>query len=323
MGSTFSQQDRKEGKTVYYLDLLWGMNVLIHLILLTGTARLTKRSISWKRLWITAVLSSCSIFIVLTPFEGWLVHPAGKFILSVLIVWLGFGFVSLVVFLQQLFMFYVVSFLMAGIIVGMDMMRFSFLEEPAFLKDYASMLYSPLPYLFVLLLLPVIWLIMQGMNAAVKHRSARRGKMAEVTVVLGEYRFKAAALMDTGNQLKDPVTRTSVIVMELQLLKPILARGEFEKWKHMISHQKIEELEKVNKWKNRWKLVPYRTAGHDMKMMFAVKPDYIEVQEDQSTRTEKLDTILLGLDPHSLSSTGDFQMIFPVDALQSSKGNSA
>ncbi|RSL31305.1 sigma-E processing peptidase SpoIIGA [Salibacterium salarium] len=312
---------RKKGIDIYYLDLLWGLNVLIHIVLFKGTARLTKRKLSTKRLWVVSVIGSCSIFIVLTPWEFMLVHPFGKVLLSILLVLIGFGFVSLSVFLQQLFMFYVMSFLAAGTIIGLETMRFSLAERQGFLTEYTSVMYNVFSFPLLILAVPVIWWVIKGMTSLMKSRRKRLSKIIKVTVVLEEAKWEAMALVDTGNQLKDPITRTPVMVMEMTLLKPQLSNKEFEQWRHMISTQRVEDLEHMKRWKDRWRLVPFRTAGQEMQMMFTVKPDYILIEEDNQTQT--VETMLIGLDTNTLSSTGDFQIIFPADVLPASKHDSA
>ncbi|WP_185819767.1 sigma-E processing peptidase SpoIIGA [Salibacterium salarium] len=301
--------------------MLWGLNVVIHIVLFAGTARLTKRTLSKKRLLIVSLIGSCSIFIVLTPWEFLLVHPIGKVFLSILLVFIGFGYVSLSVFLQQLFMFYIVSFLAAGTMIGLETMRFSAVERQGFITDISSIMYTRFSFPIILLAILLIWVIFQGMARFMKTRRQQFSKIVNITAVLGDTEWEGNALVDTGNQLKDPITRFPVMVMEINLLKDQLSKKELEQWRHMIRSQRVEELEHMKQWKDRWSLVPFRTAGQDMKMMFTLKPDYLLIEEEG--KPERVDSVLIGLEANVLSSKGDFQMIFPADALSTSKHDNA
>ncbi|WP_374701193.1 sigma-E processing peptidase SpoIIGA [Thalassobacillus sp. C254] len=64
----------------------------MNIILLLLTARFLKRKISMKRLLIVAAVSSSTVFLILTPLEGFFLHPLGKFLLSVGVVIGTFGF---------------------------------------------------------------------------------------------------------------------------------------------------------------------------------------------------------------------------------------
>lgn len=268
-----------------------------------------------------SLIGSCSIFIVLTPWEFLLVHPIGKVFLSILLVFIGFGYVSLSVFLQQLFMFYIVSFLAAGTMIGLETMRFSAVERQGFMTDISSIMYTRFSFPIIVLAILLIWVIFQGIAHFMKTRRQQFSKIVNITAVLGDTEWEGNALVDTGNQLKDPITRFPVMVMEINLLKDQLSKKELEQWRHMIRSQRVEELEHMKQWKGRWSLVPFRTAGQDMKMMFTLKPDYLLIEEEG--KPERVDSVLIGLEANVLSSKGDFQMIFPADALSTSKHDNA
>ncbi|MFB4162580.1 sigma-E processing peptidase SpoIIGA [Alteribacillus sp. JSM 102045] len=293
----------------------------MHLVLFAGTARLIKRKLPIKRLCAVSIIGSCSIFIVLTPFEAWLVHPAGKFFLSVLLVLIAFGFPSLLVFLQSLFMFYIMSFLAAGAITAIETMRFSMQLREGFLSEYASSMYSSFSIILIVFSIPLLWLMFKWTDVVTYARKMQWSKLATVTVQVENALWKGEALIDTGNQLKDPITRAPVMVMQASLLKNELPDEEYKQLQAMLHYKRVEDLEHINWWEGRWRLIPYKTAGQNMQMMFAFKPDNITVNYDE--KQISFDSVLVGLEENSLSSNEDFQMIFPSDPLQASANASA
>ncbi len=280
-----------------------------------------KRRLTKKRLWTVSIAGSCTVFIILTPFESWFVHPVGKALLSVLLVWMAFGYRSLKTFAQTVFMFYVVSFLAAGTLIALETIRFSMLENHGFLNDYTASMYGSFSIILMVSALPVIWLINRWTDLVTKTRKLKSAKLANVNVQIGEDHFHGEALVDTGNELKDPITRAPVMVMEVSVLEDKLSSDKYKQIQTMVREKRMEDIEHVESWKERWRLIPFRTAGQDLQMMFALKPDNVRVNYDNTE--VQFDSMLVGLEPQSLSSNGDFTMILPADPLQTSTNATA
>ncbi|MGY4689742.1 sigma-E processing peptidase SpoIIGA [Salibacterium sp. K-3] len=309
INSTSPIHHGKEGRLVYYLDLLWGMNIFIHLLLFWGTSRWTRKPLSKRRLWTVSAAGSCSVFIVLTPLEDWLFHPGGTFVLSVVLVLAAFGFHSLTLFLQQLFVFYILSFLTAGIMTGLHIMFYYPAGQDASWVPEAS--FSHWFVLLALLPAAVTILLLQTIGNT---RSTKVEKTTSVTIEIEGRRWEAAALVDTGNQLKDPLSGTPVMVAELQLFASYIPGEEYRKWKEMIQNEKIADLETISVWEHRWKIIPYKTAGQNMRWMFALRPDAVFLEDNKETAVP----LLVGMDPCTLSGTDDFQMIVPAEVVPAS-----
>ncbi|SDG95385.1 sporulation factor SpoIIGA. Unknown type peptidase. MEROPS family U04 [Alteribacillus persepolensis] len=295
--------------------------MIIHLVLFAGTAKLVKRRISKKRLWLAALLGSCSIFIVLTPWEDWLIHPLGKLALSILLVWTAFGFPSLALFFQSLCMFYVMSFLAAGTMTAVETLRFSMQQQSGFLSEYTSSMYSSYSVMLVLFSIPLVWFATRCTDNITTARKLQAAKIADISVHVNQAVYQGKALIDTGNQLKDPVTRAPVMVMEASLVQSQLAGEQYQQLYTMISKKRIEDLENLTFWEGRWRLVPFRSAGQSSQIMFALKPDVITVQWENTTL--RFENVLVGLEAEALSANQDFQMIFPSDPLQAQAHESA
>ncbi|SFL59018.1 sigma-E processing peptidase SpoIIGA [Salibacterium qingdaonense] len=300
---------RREGSAVYYVDLLWGMNVCIHLLLFWGTAKWTRKQVSAKRLWIVSAAGSCSVFTVLTPFEDWLLQPGSALLLSVVLVPAALGFYSVTLFLQQLFVFYMLSFLTAGIITGLHMMvYFQVGQGPSWMPG------ASLSYGFILTAVLLAAVTIHMLQTVGKNRGTKIEKTTTVILEIDGQRWEASALVDTGNQLKDPLSGTPVMVVELQLFASILPEEEYSTWKKIMESGAVGKLEDFRIWKQRWKVIPYRSAGQEMKWMFALRPDGVYLKEKQHESVP----LLVGVDPYPLSGTNDFQMIIPAEALPES-----
>ncbi|SFP04892.1 stage II sporulation protein GA (sporulation sigma-E factor processing peptidase) [Salibacterium halotolerans] len=236
-------------------------------------------------------------------------HPGFALLLSIILVPAAFGFHSFTLFLQQLFVFYMLSFLTAGIITGLHMMVLFQAGQGSSWTPGTS-----LTYWFMLTAVIVAALTIYMMQAVGKKRETKVEKTTTVIMEIDGQRWEAFALVDTGNQLKDPFSGTPVMIVELPLFSSFLPEQEYNRWKSMMESGTLGNLEELNMWKQRWKLIPYRSAGQEMKWMFALRPDGIYLKDKHYTKVP----LLVGIDPYPLSGTNDFQMIIPAEVLPES-----
>ncbi|MCK9905738.1 sigma-E processing peptidase SpoIIGA, partial [Frankia sp. Cpl3] len=142
--------------------------------------------------------------------------------------------------------------------------------------------------------------------------------LAEVVVkVMGE-NVICRGLVDTGNQLYEPMTRTPVMVMESSLFahllpEPLLALAR-------EAENKLEKMDGLldalpDTWQTRLRLVPYRSVSRGMDFLLAFKPDLVTVIQD-GTRFEST-RVLIGLNPIGLAADGQYQAIVHPALLQS------
>jgi stage II sporulation protein GA (sporulation sigma-E factor processing peptidase) len=122
-------------------------------------------------------------------------------------------------------------------------------------------------------------------------------------------------LIDTGNQLYDPLTRTPVMVMEASNWENELPPA----WLKGIRDSQVDRLiagldSEPFAWQDRLRLVPFRGINRGSQFMLAVKPDSVEINRDgQVYETSK---VLIGLDGGKLAADGAYQAIIHPSMVQ-------
>ncbi|MNJ51579.1 Sporulation factor SpoIIGA [compost metagenome] len=125
--------------------------------------------------------------------------------------------------------------------------------------------------------------------------------LAEVKVRIEDKTVLCTGLVDTGNQLKDPLTRWPVMVMEASLWDQVLP-GDFL---HKLAAEQADNLimewsdEELFPWRDRLRLVPYRGINKGSQFMIALKPDEVSITREGRMMTTK--RVLIGLDGGRLS----------------------
>lgn len=298
-------------KVVVYLDLVFLINLLADGAILLATAWTRKLRIRWWRIALSAVFGAAYALLMMFPDFSILFAFAAKLLFSAAMVWIAFGFVRLPDFIRNLAAFYMVNFVLAGGIFGL---HYFFLPASGSL---GSILFtrSGLPlvrldltlwfvaaaFAFMLWYYVNVWLSTRKRETLVQY-------LVPVEVQVDDVRLACTGLIDTGNHLYDPLTKTPVIIMETELWKDVLP----EAWLKRIRETEADKIVAAMgmddfKWQDRLRIVPYRGVNRSTQLMLALKPDLVTViVQERRIETGK---VLIGFDGGTLSADGSYQAI--------------
>jgi stage II sporulation protein GA (sporulation sigma-E factor processing peptidase) len=233
-------------------------------------------------------------------------------------VWIAFGFASIQHFLRNVAAFYAVNFVAAGAVLGLYYLFMQGSGEVWRTITFVngSMRVELKMGLFYLIAAFCIGLyIYRTVLTQKRERELVHTHLADVKITIGERIQTCVGLIDTGNQLYDPLTRTPVMVMEATLWQDDLP----ESWLNSIRDAQVDRLvagmdEQTFVWQDRLRLVPYRGVNRGSQFMLALKPDAVEItREGQVFETRK---VLIGLDGGKLTSDGAYRAIIHPSMVQ-------
>ncbi|WP_338781812.1 sigma-E processing peptidase SpoIIGA [Metabacillus sp. FJAT-52054] len=296
-----------------YLDVIWMLNFLFDLFLLMLTASLLKRPKVWYRLLLGGFIGSAIILFMFTPLGPFFSHPAGKLFISVLMVWSAFGFVRFKYFLQNWFMFYFSTFALGGGIIGAHY----FLQKDSYLTNGILMTQTtgfgdPITWIFVVIGFPLLWLFSAGRGKDVQVKKLQYHEIVKVTAVFGETILPMTGLIDSGNQLFDPITRTPVMIADTDKLAGLLPKALTDK---VMSGNILDDTPELDDhWQLRIRIIPYRGVGQQNQFLIGLKPDSLKIQTEKEEVNVK--KAIIGLSSSQLSADGDFTCIVHPQMLQ-------
>lgn len=164
---------------------------------------------------------------------------------------------------------------------------------------------SPVSWLFVVVGFPLVWLYTKFSFQSLEERQIIHQHLTQVHIDVAGTITECTGLLDTGNQLRDPITRAPVIMIELRKaeewmpaeLKKAVLEGDFDQlWENL-----------PRSWIGRIRIIPYRVTGSKGDLLFAIKPDEVKILREKEWH--KVDKVLIGIDVGLLSSDGTFQAI--------------
>ncbi len=303
---------RRYKRIVVYADLLFMFNLLMDTILLWLTASIRKISYRKWRILVAAGCGASYVVLLIFPPLSMGYSLIGKCLFGMLMIWIAYGFVSVSQYFKNISTFMMMNFSVAGGIWGLH-----YLQQPiSHIFDdvvYSSAqetvyLYRPTK-LFVLIGLALgltLWLFF--FYRGTRERQMLTTCLADIVIEIGEDRSMCKGLVDTGNQLYEPLTRMPVLIAEASLWEAKIPLS----WMQSIRNSNVDTLfadvhDEPFAWQDRLRLIPYRGVNRSTQFMIAVKPDRVIITH-QETQYET-SQVLVAFDGGVLSARGDYQVI--------------
>lgn len=297
-----------------YLDLILLLNFFIDYLLLWMTAFFRKIEVKKGRLALASIIGSLYVLFLFSPLLQSFYTFFSKMILSLLIVWIAFGYGHIQKFLATFFMFYFVSFVTGGgMLAAHFLLQSSHEVTQGVLATHSTGFGDKISWWFVLIGFPIMYWFSKSRWRQIETTKGKVHHFVSIRIYMKGHLISCKGLIDTGNQLYEPLTKTPVMILEAICLKEVLPATLYtalEKQKEAPNwgFEDIEEdLGMDKEWISSLRLVPYRGIRQQMDFMLAIKPDQVEVKYEGNTYITK--KVLVGLNYHPLSSAGQYQAI--------------
>jgi len=290
-----------------YLDLLFAQNVLMDYLQLSLTSIWRTKPVRKWRLWLAAVLGGIYVLFFFYLNFGFLYTFIGKILFSCVMVGIAFGFSGWQGFIRILSTFYMTGFLMGGCVVAFYWLlqsQVDVLYSFRFLRSMDTVQVSVWSVLAIGYLFS--WFFSRRMYGSLMRQKLVMDQLVQVSGEVLNYRFYCTGLVDTGNQLYDPLSRTPVMLVEVKVLPflpaslvQLVEKGLEENWE--VIHQLNDG------WANRLRILPYRTVGRADGWLVALRPDKLTLAAGQ--RRFETSRVWIGLTAVELSPDGSYQAI--------------
>ncbi|GGL44716.1 sigma-E processing peptidase SpoIIGA [Sporolactobacillus putidus] len=296
---------------VLYLDAVWLLNLLIDASLLQLTALMLKRRTNRIRFWLGAFTASSIVLILFTPLAFLVDHPLGKFLFSLFIIFVTFGFRRLSVFVQNLAAFYFLAFGIGG---GLFALHYFFQSDSFYANSrfLTTLNYGdPISWIVIVTGFPFLWFFSKKRIDQTVVRKWQSSTGAELIIQMHNLTIKAKAIIDSGNKLYEPLTRFPVMFLSRDACKDALPSALFQTASDPESMLIREDL--PDDLKNRLALIPFMAVDGSRQFTAAIRPDQVLIMHEG--KLIECRKVYVALTEHTLSSSGDFDSILHPDML--------
>lgn len=294
---------------VVYLDVIWVINLVLDGFILFVTAFLARRKVSaWRMIGASAIGASYALFLFV-PALSMLLSFVFKVLFSVLMVWVAFRPKGLWEFGKMLGLFYLASFLMGGAAYATNglFQNVSMKNGLVIVKGRVAWM-QPTTLLLIVVAVPLVCLLGKSAWTRLAKAKHRESNFWQVEIVIGQWQASCTGLLDTGNALTDPLSRTPVMVMDWELMRdalPAKLTEHLEKGADLASA--LGDFEFDDEWQARLRLVPYRGVGGVMGMLLSFRPDRVRLTA--GGEVHECRKVLVGLNPKPLAADGSYRAI--------------
>lgn len=283
-----------------YVDLIWLINFIMDFFMLWVTGRIVHLPTKFCRLCLGSAVGAFYTLLLFFPGLPLGISFLSKSICAVLMVLLVFYPQKPGKFIRALFYFYAVSFAMGGAV-------------------FAAAYYFRCPpggqWVFNLAgIITALFLGYSGFFRGPKNYWQRQ-LLNQLTICFPENNIEVTALLDTGNQLTDPLSKKPVIVVESAVLEQILPPVLRQKM-NSGAGETSELLASLDEnWAARIRLIPYNSVGKKHGLMVGLCPDRVVIKNKQQEITTS--EVVLGLVNRALSAENRYKALLHPLILQS------
>lgn len=271
-----------------YIDIIIIENLLINFVILHITSLVLRRQAKWYRLLLSS-LAGCvycvaGIFITKFLFSFFL-----KILLSLLMVFIAFGFETLKKYSWECFVFYLTTFTFGGVTLLLFNTQ----------KKYYIFLLSVIGYLLCICALRLI------------KTQKQKSLLYRVYIKMEEREIFLTAFLDTGNLLKDPFTNQGVIIAESSVLKPIIPNEIYR----CITANEEEHIGDISQlWASRFLVLPFSTIGEKKGNLKGFRCDYAVITSENND-TYIIKNAIIAIYFNNLSNSNIYSALLPPDIL--------
>lgn len=284
---------------VVYLDVLFMINLAMNIVIILFVAQILDLKPSFLKILWAALLGNILLMEVVYPYVVFFKSLEFRLLVSIAMVMIAFNPIRLRDFVKILGFFYLISFMVGGgvlaffYLINMDraftdgIFLFNSISIPWWILLVSSS--------FMLLFFKFLWPLLY--NIMVKDKL-----LASVTVMFRGKSASFPSLIDTGNDLSDPVTSDPVIIVEFDAIRCLLdekyqtiiesmVEGDFS-YNSMLSASLTNHIP--------WRLIPYESIGKSYGIMVGFKPDLVTITYEN--RIIETKNVIIGLHKRQLSS---------------------
>lgn len=298
-----------------YLDVVFFENVCMNYIILFATGYIMKIRMKQIRIILSSILGS--VYAVLMYIQNTVLYSnvITKILLSVIMILIAFYPKKIKLLFKELVLFYLISFVFGGCAFAL-----LYFVKPQNVLIRNGVYVGRYPIQIALLGGIVGFVITQMAFKLVKNKMSKKDMFADLYIFWNDKTVKLRALVDTGNMLKDPISRLPVIVVEKSKLYTIFPKEILDYSNDIINGNLPKEIflreqEVISKFR----MIPFSSLGKQNGLLLGIKVEKVKICFAEVE--ELIDGVIIGIYDKTLTKNNEYTALVGLDILEGSEKN--
>ena len=143
----------------------------------------------------------------------------------------------------------------------------------------------------------------------IKGRMSKNDMYCNVKIYLKEKYVDITAIIDTGNFLREPITKMPVIVVEKEKLKDIFPNNILDNIDSIINGDNIH----LGEFSAKIRAIPFKSLGKENGLLLGIKVDNVKIYYEDMEH--KITDVIVGIYNGKLSKNGKYAGLVGLDIL--------
>ena len=287
-----------------YADIVFLINWIMNFLIFRITAMIVKKRVKLWRLVLgsgASALLFCLLIFMPVINEYYNIFSALIVLLTGILI--TFGFIEL----KELGKITVFAHISAFAVGGIGSALFFSTNMGNFIGNIVGATINYFSFRVLIATACLSYIIIKLILMTLHKITIKKQAIYNIKIIIGDRSAEISALVDTGNSLIDPLSKSPVIIAEFEHIHEFLpekmqalytSRQEGD-LSLIISAISGEEIEK------NIRMIPFRSLGTENGMLIGFKPDTVLIAKENETL--KLYDVVVGIYNLSLTKNGDYQ----------------
>lgn len=280
-----------------YVDILIILNAFVNFFILLVTSSFMKENPKTLRVALSSFVGALFSLYIFLPSFSFILEATVRLLCSAVSVFVCFGKGSIIRFIRLTLVFYAVSFMYAGIMLGVW-----FILKPDSMAINNGIVYLDVSPLLLIIVTLVSYIVLTVVRM-VGSKNGGGGESVGLKCKLDEKTISLSALVDTGHSIRDNLANSPVVIISQDKMKDMLGKDFDAFFKGNIVPDSFLFP--------RYRIIPCKTVGGNA-LLKAVRIDSMSVHRRDTVY--KIDCPILAMSIANLG--GDYDAIVGTDILQ-------
>jgi len=145
---------------------------------------------------------------------------------------------------------------------------------------------------------------------AIKGKITRKDMYCKLQVKLGNNTIDLDAIIDTGNFLKDPITKIPVIVVEKEALREKVPNKLIDNLQEIIDGKDVD----LGEYAAKIRIIPFSSLGKENGLLIGIKPKSVHINQNEESIFVK--NVIIGIYNGTLSKTNKYSALIGLNLLE-------